>query len=183
MPLCLSDCAFYIGFPASINSSRPQAATFKHNAQVALAQYRRGDSFHQLRVLFITTVMVTHIMLFCRGATEGLKMVGEFFPWTAASSSSSSASSFVYTQANHKSVLGIGAYAKRAGGLLYMFNLSSSVPCMIYRSETPAQRAITLEPAAANPHTSSTLHTCLTTNCPMLMCVCLLSMQVLSCTA
>jgi hypothetical protein len=59
-----------------------------------------------------------------------LKMVGECFPWTAAnsssssSSSSSSASSFVYTQANHKSVLGIGAYAKRAGEGLCLENIT-----------------------------------------------------------
>jgi hypothetical protein len=46
-------------------------------------------------------------------------MVGECFPWSPASSSSS-ASSFVYTQANHKSVLGIGAYAKRAGEQLQL---------------------------------------------------------------
>jgi hypothetical protein len=46
-----------------------------------------------------------------RGATEGLKMVGEYFPWTDSSH-------FIYTQANHKSVLGIGSYAKASGAQL-----------------------------------------------------------------
>uniref|UniRef100_A0A383VTC1 Aminotransferase class V domain-containing protein n=1 Tax=Tetradesmus obliquus TaxID=3088 RepID=A0A383VTC1_TETOB len=59
--------------------------------------------------------------IFTRGATESMKMVSEFFPWSpgkASSSSSSSSSQFIYTQANHKSVLGMGAYAKQAGAEL-----------------------------------------------------------------
>lgn len=52
--------------------------------------------------------------LCCRGATEGLKMVSEYFPWTPNST-------FTYTQANHKSVLGMGTYAKRAGAQLQCF--------------------------------------------------------------
>lgn len=96
-----------------------------------------------------------------RGATEGLKMVGEYFPWafhanhTAAQHTSAqqcdtddSASSvlrtisgassmstgseldpstppsqFIYTQANHKSVLGIGAYAKQHGAQLHCLTM------------------------------------------------------------
>ena len=46
-----------------------------------------------------------------RGATEGLKIVAEYFPWNAKST-------FTYTEANHKSVLGIGTYAKRGGAKL-----------------------------------------------------------------
>lgn len=45
-------------------------------------------------------------------------MVGEFFPWSGVTSAGG-CSSYVYTQANHKSVLGIGAYAKRAGAELH----------------------------------------------------------------
>jgi hypothetical protein len=83
------------------------------------------------------------LLLTRRGATEGLKMVGEYFPWSstpaaaaaaagfcgynttltqlspAAHTSSVNRSHFIYTQANHKSVLGIGAYAKQAGAQLH----------------------------------------------------------------
>jgi molybdenum cofactor sulfurtransferase len=57
-----------------------------------------------------------------------MKIVSEYFPWSPGktansssnsnSSSSSGSSQFVYTQANHKSVLGMGAYAKQAGAQL-----------------------------------------------------------------
>jgi hypothetical protein len=51
-----------------------------------------------------------------------MKIVSEYFPWspgkTPHSSSSSSSSQFIYTQANHKSVLGMGAYAQQAGAQL-----------------------------------------------------------------
>jgi hypothetical protein len=41
-----------------------------------------------------------------------LKIVGECFPW-------SSSSTFTYTLSNHKSVLGIGAYAQQAKAQLH----------------------------------------------------------------
>ena len=64
-------------------------------------------------VVALSPNAVLHFMcVFPRGATEGLKMVGEYFPWT-------SGSHFTYTQANHKSVLGIGSYAKAAGAHLH----------------------------------------------------------------
>eukprot|EP00879_Flechtneria_rotunda_P010938 GHRR01011430.1.p1 GENE.GHRR01011430.1~~GHRR01011430.1.p1 ORF type:complete len:340 (+),score=95.00 GHRR01011430.1:1773-2792(+) len=84
-----------------------------------------------------------YYVVFTKGATEGLKMVGEFFPWHSgqhtggsccsrplnnnhkckeSSSSTGTRSSYIYTQANHKSVLGIGAYAKQAGASLYCLN-------------------------------------------------------------
>jgi hypothetical protein len=51
-----------------------------------------------------------------------MKIVSEYFPWspgkTHSSGSSSSSSHFIYTQANHKSVLGMGAYAQQAGAEL-----------------------------------------------------------------
>jgi hypothetical protein len=52
-----------------------------------------------------------------RGATEGLKIVGECFPW-------SSSSTFTYTLSNHKSVLGIGAYAQQAKAQLHALSKS-----------------------------------------------------------
>lgn len=41
--------------------------------------------------------------IFTSGATGGLKLVGEFFPW-------SEESQFMYTMENHNSVLGIREY-------------------------------------------------------------------------
>lgn len=55
--------------------------------------------------------MSLRVWAHCRGATEALKMVSENFPWTPTST-------FTYLQANHKSVLGMGTYAKRAGAKL-----------------------------------------------------------------
>jgi molybdenum cofactor sulfurtransferase len=49
-----------------------------------------------------------------------MKIVSEYFPWSPGKTlnNSSSSSQFIYTQANHKSVLGMGAYAKQAGAQL-----------------------------------------------------------------
>uniref|UniRef100_A0A383VH74 Aminotransferase class V domain-containing protein n=1 Tax=Tetradesmus obliquus TaxID=3088 RepID=A0A383VH74_TETOB len=102
----LTSCAF--GNPHSRNPSSAKSTQEVNLARSLVLQHFNADPEQ-------------YYVIFTKGATEGLKMVGEFFPWTAAgsSSSSSSASNFVYTQANHKSVLGIGAYAKRAGAQLH----------------------------------------------------------------
>ncbi|WIA41880.1 hypothetical protein OEZ86_009204 [Tetradesmus obliquus] len=102
----LTSCAF--GNPHSRNPSSAKSTQEVNLARSLVLRHFNADPEQ-------------YYVIFTKGATEGLKMVGEFFPWTAAnsSSSSSSASSFVYTQANHKSVLGIGAYAKRAGAELH----------------------------------------------------------------
>ena len=49
-----------------------------------------------------------YLCIFTSGATAGLKLVGETFPWTTQSS-------FVYTVDNHNSVLGIRNYALDGG--------------------------------------------------------------------
>jgi molybdenum cofactor sulfurtransferase len=47
-----------------------------------------------------------------------MKIVSEYFPWSPGKTASSSSSQFIYTQANHKSVLGMGTYAQQAGAEL-----------------------------------------------------------------
>lgn len=50
----------------------------------------------------------THTIIFTGGATGGLKLIGEDFPWTKHSK-------FYYTRVNHNSVLGIREYAVSKG--------------------------------------------------------------------
>lgn len=139
-----------------------------------------------LILLFIAIIAIIAVIAMCggRGATESLKMVGEYFPWAfnnnsnnllrtsacvdtdsntssitrtissassmstssygssahAAGTGSGSSSHFIYTQANHKSVLGIGAYAKQHGAHLHCLSLEDmqqwlDSPC----STTPQQ--------------------------------------------
>uniref|UniRef100_A0A383WHU1 Aminotransferase class V domain-containing protein n=1 Tax=Tetradesmus obliquus TaxID=3088 RepID=A0A383WHU1_TETOB len=91
-----------------------------------------------------------YVVVWTRSATEALKMVGEWFPWSPAhdwqpprgtpsggvtnssvghvskcggklhfkQADRDDSSHFMYTRANHKSVLGIGAYAQDKGALL-----------------------------------------------------------------
>ncbi|KIZ00907.1 hypothetical protein MNEG_7052 [Monoraphidium neglectum] len=89
-----------------------------------------------------------YAVVFVRSATEALKLVGEYFPWAPRpgwqperrvhpggisdaaalpagrcgtleqAGTGGAGSSFVYLRANHKSVLGIGAYAKLHGSTL-----------------------------------------------------------------
>lgn len=48
-------------------------------------------------------------MVFTKSATDGLKLVGETFPW-------SQGSMFRYLRENHNSVLGVREYALQGGG-------------------------------------------------------------------
>ncbi|WIA34679.1 hypothetical protein OEZ86_012993 [Tetradesmus obliquus] len=88
-----------------------------------------------------------YTVIWTSGATQGLKMIGEYFPWTSgpswtcsravpaggvsdtsvgtaskcgrvaadAESAAPQSSHFVYLRSNHKSVLGIGGYARERG--------------------------------------------------------------------
>ncbi|KAJ1604871.1 cysteine desulfurase/selenocysteine lyase-like PLP dependent transferase-like protein [Cryptosporidium canis] len=62
----------------------------------------------QLLFRFFNISSDTHTIIFTGGATGGLKLVGEDFPWT-------SQSKFYYTRVNHNSVLGIREYAVSKG--------------------------------------------------------------------
>eukprot|EP00771_Trimastix_marina_P001951 gnl/Trimastix_PCT/306.p1 GENE.gnl/Trimastix_PCT/306~~gnl/Trimastix_PCT/306.p1 ORF type:complete len:596 (+),score=123.42 gnl/Trimastix_PCT/306:150-1937(+) len=57
-------------------------------------------------------------VIFTSGATGGLKIVGETFPWSADSE-------FVYMKANHNSVLGIREYALQHGGVYTCTDIES----------------------------------------------------------
>lgn len=60
--------------------------------------------------------------IFTSGATAGLKLVGETFPW-------SSQSNFMYTMENHNSVLGIREYALTQGAAACAVDIEETANC------------------------------------------------------
>lgn len=69
---------------------------------------RKLTEARELLFNFFNISKSTHTIIFTGGATGGLKLVGEDFPWT-------SGSKFYYTRVNHNSVLGIREYAVSKG--------------------------------------------------------------------
>ncbi|KAL7722865.1 Molybdenum cofactor sulfurase [Entamoeba marina] len=68
---------------------------------------RTDDAVHEVRQLLLkhfNTTSSDYTVIFTAGATAGLKLVGESFPWT-------NNSKFMYLRQNHNSVLGIREYA------------------------------------------------------------------------
>lgn len=58
---------------------------------------------------FLGTDSSKYTVVFCASATQALKIIGEYYPWT-------SKHKYIYTKYNHNSVLGIRRYAVAAGG-------------------------------------------------------------------
>jgi len=158
------------------------------------------EAARQLVLQFFNANPEDYYVVFTKGATESLKMVGEYFPWafqakpqpsgtsinadsntssiTRTISSASSASSmstssngssirgpdttpsshFIYTQANHKSVLGIGAYAKQHGAALHCLTLDQ-MQHWLESSGAPAP------PSRTTYRTSNTPTTCTDATC------------------
>ncbi|KAH8581927.1 cysteine desulfurase selenocysteine lyase-like PLP dependent transferase superfamily [Cryptosporidium sp. chipmunk genotype I] len=69
---------------------------------------RKLSEARELLFNFFNISKDTHTIIFTGGATGGLKLVGEDFPWTKQSK-------FYYTRVNHNSVLGIREYAVSKG--------------------------------------------------------------------
>ncbi|KAI8471068.1 MAG: pyridoxal phosphate-dependent transferase [Monoraphidium minutum] len=124
------------GNPHSASPSSARSTAELEQARGMVLEYFRADPQE-------------YVVMFVRSATEALKHVGEFFPWSpepgwepprrvrpggvsdAAAlpagscgggfrepAAAAAHSSFVYLRANHKSVLGIGTYAKLHGAPL-----------------------------------------------------------------
>ncbi|KAF8057669.1 hypothetical protein HT031_006018 [Scenedesmus sp. PABB004] len=149
--------------PSSLRAARAEEAARRR----VLAWLGAGDDEYDL--------------VWTRGATESLKMVGEYFPWSAspdwtcptstppggvtddvvgtvsscgkplridddddAEGGGGARSHFVYTRANHKSVLGVGAYAKDRGAALHCVD----EPAMAaWLAEPPPPRGAPARPA------------------------------------
>ncbi|KXZ42547.1 hypothetical protein GPECTOR_136g630 [Gonium pectorale] len=84
-----------------------------------------SSSFTSERVEEVRDMVLRHFnaspaeyqVVFTKSATDGLKLVGETFPW-------SEGSMFRYLRENHNSVLGIREYALQAGGTFQAVNES-----------------------------------------------------------
>uniref|UniRef100_A0A0G4HV75 Aminotransferase class V domain-containing protein n=1 Tax=Chromera velia CCMP2878 TaxID=1169474 RepID=A0A0G4HV75_9ALVE len=68
----------------------------------------RTEEARRLVLEFFSAPEEEYEVVFTSGATQALKMVGEYFPWQADSS-------FLYLRSNHNSVLGIREYAAEKG--------------------------------------------------------------------
>eukprot|EP00764_Aduncisulcus_paluster_P001791 gnl/Carplike_NY0171/1259_a1701_793.p1 GENE.gnl/Carplike_NY0171/1259_a1701_793~~gnl/Carplike_NY0171/1259_a1701_793.p1 ORF type:complete len:547 (-),score=120.17 gnl/Carplike_NY0171/1259_a1701_793:101-1741(-) len=86
-------------------------------APCSIRTEKEVNEARDLILSFFNTSSSEYSVVFTSGATQGLKMIGEYFPWTEESA-------FVYTTHNHNSVLGMRKYAKRAGGIFKAFEQS-----------------------------------------------------------
>ncbi|GKT36732.1 Molybdenum cofactor sulfurase [Aduncisulcus paluster] len=86
-------------------------------APCSLRTEKEIDAARKMVLEFFNTTSSEYSVIFTSGTTQGLKMIGEYFPW-------SEKSAFVYTTHNHNSVLGVRKYAQHNGGLFKAFEQS-----------------------------------------------------------